>query len=117
MLTFERKYSFETKILNNGEPSFVDGLRADVKEPDAEYLRPDFVYSARRTAYLNTHLVSQSLSSVAMQSYRWFLCSAGLCALAVSMVIGINTCLACYTCLLYFSFLMHLNIALVTRQG
>lgn len=52
MLTFERKYSFETKILNNGEPSFVDGLRADVKEPDAEYLRPDFVFSARRTAYL-----------------------------------------------------------------
>lgn len=48
MLTFERKYSFETKILNNGEPSFVDGLRADVKEPDAEYLRPDFVYSARQ---------------------------------------------------------------------
>lgn len=95
MLTFERKYSFETKILNNGEPSFVDGLSADVKKPDAEYLRPDSVYSARRTAYLNTHLVSQSLSSVSMQSYRRFQCSAVLRTLAVFMVIRINTCLAC----------------------
>lgn len=83
MLTFERRYSFETKISNNGEPSFVDGLSADVKEPGAEYLRPDSIYSARCTAYLNTHLVSQSLSSVAMQSYRWFQCFAVLCTLAI----------------------------------
>lgn len=104
MLTFERKYSFETNISNNGEPSFVDGLSADVKKPDAENLRPDSVYSAWRTDYLNTHFVSQSLSFVAMQSYRWFRCSAALCTLAVSMVIGIDTCLPCYTCLLYFCF-------------
>lgn len=37
MLTFKGKYSFETKISNNREPFFVDGLSADVKEPDAEY--------------------------------------------------------------------------------
>lgn len=100
MLTFERKYSFEAKISNNGEPSFVDGLSADMKEPDAEYLRLDSVYSTRRTAYLNTHLVSQSLSSFAMLQMVPVFCST----LAVSMVIGINTYLACYTCLLFFSF-------------
>lgn len=35
----------------------MDGLSADVKEADAEYLSPDSIHPARCTAHLDSHLV------------------------------------------------------------
>lgn len=53
-----KKIQLWHKHLEQWKALFVDGLSADVKEPDAEYLSPDSIYPARCTAYLNSHLVS-----------------------------------------------------------
>lgn len=53
-----KKIQLWNKHLEQRKALFVNGLSADVKEPDAEYLSPDSIYLARCTAYLNSHLVS-----------------------------------------------------------
>lgn len=65
---FERENSLGTKTSDNRNPSmWTSFLPLLGNQTLSQYLSPDSIYSAQHTTHLNSHLVSQSLLSTAMQ--------------------------------------------------
>lgn len=62
------------KISNNRHPSLWISFPPMLRNQTlSQYLSPDSIYSAQHTTYLNSHLVSQSLLSSAMQCIHFSL--------------------------------------------
>lgn len=70
----KEKKSRGAQISNNRHPSLWISFPPMLRNQTlSQYLSPDSIYSAQHTTYLNSHLVSQSLLSSAMQCIHFSL--------------------------------------------